>query len=129
MEMSRTLDEYHEIADDIAKTMPAYATPNPYLTKEDFDEVIKRTDHAVRDENFTLRNDERWFILGLLEGMGFVRTLWESDDVKEIHLAHEYCETCRRKPGQPRSDNGLAAGKHCDACWEELKTSCRQRSW
>jgi hypothetical protein len=127
--MSRSLKEYHEIADDIAVMLPMYATSNPFLTKDDFDEVIKRCDHAVVDPNFSLADSERWWVLGVLEGRGVIRSIFGTEDVEEIYLTKDCCETCHRKPGHPRSDNGLPAGKHCDPCWEELKASCRQRSW
>ncbi|MFA5037015.1 MAG: hypothetical protein WC479_07550 [Candidatus Izemoplasmatales bacterium] len=127
--MSRTLKEYHEIADDIARMLPSYITPNPFLTKDDFDEVIKRCDHAAVDPEFKLSNPERWWILGQLEGRGVIKSIFNTDDVEEIYLVKNDCETCHRKPGQPRSDNGLPAGKHCDECWDEMRTSCRQRSW
>ncbi|MFA5036613.1 MAG: hypothetical protein WC479_05505 [Candidatus Izemoplasmatales bacterium] len=129
MEVSRTLQEYHEIADDIARMMPMYSTPNPFLTKDDFDEVIKRTDHAVHNPGFTLNNTERWWVLGVLEGRGVIRSIFGTDDVSEIYLTKQDCETCHRKPGSPRSDNGLPAGRHCDECWESLVSSCRSRSW
>ena len=122
MQGKPTLEYYRECADKIARYLPGKMTPNPFLTKEDFDEVLESL-------NITLINSERWYILGLLEGIGFVHSIFDAEDVIEIHLTKEYCETCRKKPGQPRSDNGLPSGNHCDHCWEELKESCRQRSW
>jgi len=38
------------------------------------------------------------------------------------------CRECG-KPGKQREDKGLAAGIHCDECWEKLVTECRKRSW
>jgi len=39
------------------------------------------------------------------------------------------CSSCGRKPGVPRIDNGVAAGSHCDTCWQELVSEARKRSW
>jgi len=39
-------------------------------------------------------------------------------------------DRCRcGKPGQRRSDGGLAAGVHCDECWDDMIAECRRRSW
>jgi hypothetical protein len=127
--MSRTLQEYHEIADDIAMMLPCYMTPNPFLTKEDLDKIISTCNHAVANPDFSLTNSERWWILGCLEGRGVVKSIFGTEDVKEIYLTKQFCETCKKRPGYPRSDNGLPAGRHCDPCWEEMKMACRQRSW
>ena len=32
-------------------------------------------------------------------------------------------------PGKKRYDNGLYAGIHCDACWDKLIYTARQKSW
>jgi hypothetical protein len=39
------------------------------------------------------------------------------------------CQTCNKKPGEERVDNGLAAGCHCDECWHEMVSECRRQSW
>lgn len=31
--------------------------------------------------------------------------------------------------GYARIDHGLAAGFHCQKCWEKLVTDCRKQSW
>ena len=39
-------------------------------------------------------------------------------------------QLCRcGSPGRPRIDNGLAAGVHCDSCWDNMIQQCRSRSW
>jgi hypothetical protein len=37
-------------------------------------------------------------------------------------------EQCNNS-GRERKDNGLAAGVHCDGCWDKMLSECRQRSW
>lgn len=39
------------------------------------------------------------------------------------------CQTCGNDKGEPREDNGLACGVHCDDCFEEMISKCRSRSW
>ena len=39
------------------------------------------------------------------------------------------CQTCKKKEGQQRIDNGLNSGVHCDECWEKMIIECKQRSW
>ena len=41
----------------------------------------------------------------------------------------DLCQTCHEAKGIPRVDGGLSAGIHCDECWDEMISSCRQRSW
>ncbi len=120
--MSRTLQEYHEIADTIAHELPLFVTANPFLTKEDFDKVIEKC-------GVTLSNSERWWVLGNLEGKGVVKSTFGTEDVQEIYLVDVVCTTCHKRPGRARSDNGLPAGIHCDDCWEDIVGFCRQRSW
>ncbi len=43
--------------------------------------------------------------------------------------AHPLCQTCGLAPGRPRTDNGVAAGLHCDTCWQELVNDARKKSW
>ena len=39
------------------------------------------------------------------------------------------CETCGIREGEPRVDNNLPYGTHCDKCAEALVTTARERSW
>lgn len=39
------------------------------------------------------------------------------------------CDTCKKKPGIPRVDNGIPSGTHCEDCWDKLINDCRGRSW
>jgi len=39
------------------------------------------------------------------------------------------CFTCKKREGRQRIDNGLAAGCHCDECWNKMLFECRSRSW
>lgn len=45
------------------------------------------------------------------------------------YVVQDCCKTCKRKPGEIRHDNGLAAGIHCDACWQQIVNRSRLRSW
>lgn len=41
----------------------------------------------------------------------------------------QICQTCGKKEGIPRTDNGLRYGIHCDECAGNLVSNCRQQSW
>jgi len=63
--------------------------------------------------------------------------LFEAEDVDTMDEAETLmqdslsvgCDTCGEKPGTPRTNNGLPAGTHCDACWQQLIADARKRSW
>ena len=39
-------------------------------------------------------------------------------------------DECRcGKHGEPRTDNGLPCGVHCDECFEKMVSECRSSSW
>jgi len=40
-----------------------------------------------------------------------------------------FCETCKKRPGTKRFDNGLACGTHCDTCFNKMVSDCRSRNW
>jgi hypothetical protein len=54
----------------------------------------------------------------------------QADDTPSVD-ADTTCSTCKQKKAdaRPRSDNGLEAGTHCDACWNKMISDCRSRSW
>lgn len=121
--MDKDLDQYRGYADKIAEELPNFPTPNPFLTKKEFDSIINKLEIEIDD-------NERWYILGLLEGKGLIRTVWGPTDIKEIYLVMDVeCSTCHARPGKAREDNGSPAGIHCDGCWEDIVGFCRQRSW
>lgn len=49
--------------------------------------------------------------------------------VMRVTIKKTTCDTCKSQPGTSRVDNGLAAGIHCDACWEKLVADARSRGW
>lgn len=58
--------------------------------------------------------------------------IWHKARVKSVSLpvAIRLANMCRcGADGEPRVDNGLPAGFHCDGCWEDLVADCRKRSW
>lgn len=49
--------------------------------------------------------------------------------VIKVTIKKMVCTTCKSKPGIDRVDKGLAAGIHCDDCWEKLLADARLRSY
>jgi hypothetical protein len=52
----------------------------------------------------------------------------DPDDSCEMIISMR-CTTCKQKRGEPRIDNGIKAGVHCDECWNKMLIDCRKRSW
>ena len=51
------------------------------------------------------------------------------DECEKITGEQKAVQCACGKPGSSREDNGVAAGVHCDECWEVLVSGCRVRSW
>ncbi len=76
--------------------------------------------------NLWIQRVPRYFVTDTHEGGWNPASRWF---LKHINQRRSLCNTCGKTFGAPRVDNGLAAGIHCDACWNEMLTECRSRSW
>jgi hypothetical protein len=47
-----------------------------------------------------------------------------------LEKVRHICDTCQKEDltVQPRIDNGLLAGRHCDPCWDKLVKDARSHS-
>ncbi len=52
----------------------------------------------------------------------------EDGKIKKIP-EDELCQTCKKRPGTLRKDNGLECGRHCDECWSDMLDGARSKSW
>jgi hypothetical protein len=91
------------------------------------------------------------FIIKYDSGERRCKYLWHCSPLKDVVLNYDFerkiftpskkckgkyfslrpslrCRECG-KEGVERVDKGLAAGVHCDPCWEKLVSECRKRSW
>jgi len=57
----------------------------------------------------------------------FVCHAWQ--EIAECEKALDICQTCHEAKGQPRVDNTLPSGTHCQACWDKLVDDARKQSW
>lgn len=85
----------------------------------DYDPVF--VEFGKTEQDWTIHAKEAALRKGVL--LDDIRT-WDHN-----YILLSPCCTCNAKSGESREDNGLAAGIHCQSCWDEIVFKSRQRSW
>lgn len=98
-------------------------TRTSYKIKKDQLLVLaERIQTDIKDGHVSLAKQKA---TSLYEGLVLLEIIVE-DTRNDLDIT---CTSCGKEPGVPRIDNGLPCGTHCAACWNEMVSDCRKKSY